>query len=146
MKAIFFFFLSIIVNKQDLDPMHAYYNMQLIRSKMNEYMKTSTSILQVGNFSYIPESCNIVVDMTSLNTIESIKTALHIAGPAKSENSIGSMGSSQAQSLNSLQSNIEQANDIVEVKQEEVERWINTPIKDEDITTNPFFTTFKQVD
>ena len=64
MKAIFPCKGTIILNKQDIEPLEAYYKTELIRSKMYEYYKTSKDIMQVGPFTYIPQNTNIVLDKT----------------------------------------------------------------------------------
>jgi hypothetical protein len=130
MKALFPCEGSIIVNKQDLDPMTAYYNMQLMRSNMNEYIKTANAILQVGNFSYIPESSHFVVNMENLSTIGQIKTALNIEVPQTTNVQTGApQGAVQANNATQQKAN---------------EEWLNKPITDEDISSNPFFTTMKE--
>jgi hypothetical protein len=126
MKALFPCEGSIIVNKQDLDPMNAFYNTQLMKSNMTEYLKTTNAILQVGNLSYVPENSNFVVNMSELNTIGRIKTALNIEVPKKAPE----------QAVQT--SNVESAS------MPGTEEWLNTPITDEDISSNPFFTTMKE--
>ena len=170
MKAIFPCRGSVVVHKEDLLPLESYYNTQLIRSNMHEYMQTANSILQVGDFSYIPKSINLIINETQLNTIENIKMALHIdphtnvnhnannpaytrwaANPfanteeieAKQEfHTDNEQNNSQpvvAQQgiANTVQATANQAN------AQAVNDWKTTPITDEDITSNPFFTTFK---
>lgn len=126
MKALFPCEGSIIVNKQDLDPMNAFYNTQLMKSNMTEYLKTTNAILQVGNLSYVPENSNFVVNMSELNTIGRIKTALNIEVPKKAPE--------QAVQTSSVES----------ASMPGTEEWLNTPITDEDISSNPFFTTMKE--
>ena len=132
MKALFPCEGSIIVNKQDLDPMISFYNMQLLRSNMNEYMKTTNAILQVGNLSYVPENSSFVVDMGYLNTIGRIKTALNIEVPPKQE----VQNPVQPTAPTSVETASMPGTD---------EDWLNKPITDDDITSNPFFTTMTEV-
>ena len=127
MKALFPCEGSIIVNKQDLDPMNTFYNTQLMKSNMTEYLKTTNAILQVGNLSYVPENSNFVVNMSELNTIGRIKTALNIEVPKKAPE--------QAVQTSSVES----------ASMPGTEEWLNTPITDEDISSNPFFTTMTEV-
>ncbi len=136
MKALFPCEGSIVVNKQDLAPMTSFYNMQLLRSNMNEYMKSANAILQVGNFSYIPDNSNFVLDLGYLNTIGRIKTALGIEIPSKVQVQTQGVPNQPTQVVNTGNATMPGTDDD----------WLNKPITDEDITSNPFFTTLKEVD
>ena len=69
---------------------------------------------------------NFVVNMSELNTIGRIKTALNIEVPKKAPE--------QAVQTSSVES----------ASMPGTEEWLNTPITDEDISSNPFFTTMKE--
>ena len=83
MKAIFPCKGTIILNKQDIEPLEAYYKTELIRSKMYEYYKTSKDIMQVGPFTYIPQNTNIVLDKSSLLELQTLKNVLNIEMPPR---------------------------------------------------------------
>lgn len=122
MKAIFPCKGSIILNKQDVEPLEAYYKTELIRSKMYEYYKSSKDIMQVGPFTYIPQNTNIILDKSSLLELQTLKNVLNIG--SKKVNS-----SAEAPILNSVSTASEE--DLID---------------DSDILSNPFFTTLKPLD
>lgn len=122
MKAIFPCKGTIILNKQDVEPLEAYYKTELIRSKMYEYYKASKDIMQVGPFTYIPQNTNIVLDKSSLLELQTLKNVLNIG--SKEVNS-----SAEAPILNSVSTASEE--DLID---------------DSDILSNPFFTTLKPLD
>lgn len=120
MKAIFPCKGTIILNKQDVEPLEAYYKTELIRSKMYEYYKSSKDIMQVGPFTYIPQNTNIILDKSSLLELQTLKNVLNI-GTKKSE-------AVETPPLNSASTSEE---DLID---------------DSDILSNPFFTTLKPLD
>ena len=122
MKAIFPCKGTIILNKQDVEPLEAYYKTELIRSKMYEYYKSSKDIMQVGPFTYIPQNTNIILDKSSLLELQTLKNVLNIG--SKKVNS-----SAEAPILNSVSTASEEY-----------------LIDDSDILSNPFFTTLKPLD
>lgn len=125
MKAIFPCKGSIILNKQDVEPLEAYYKTELIRSKMYDYYKTSKDIMQVGIFTYIPQNTNIVLDKSSLLELQTLKKVLNIdvKKPERSTIKIPSINKEPPEIAN----------------EEEL-------IDDDDILSNPFFTTLKPLD
>ena len=125
MKAIFPCKGSIILNKQDVEPLDAYYKTELIRSKMYDYYKTSKDIMQVGIFTYIPQNTNIVLDKSSLLELQTLKKVLNIdvKKPERSTMKIPSINKEPPEIAN----------------EEEL-------IDDDDILSNPFFTTLKPLD
>lgn len=125
MKAIFPCKGSIILNKQDVEPLEAYYKTELIRSKMYDYYKTSKDIMQVGIFTYIPQNTNIVLDKSSLLELQTLKKVLNIdvKKPERPTMKIPSINKEPPEIAN----------------EEEL-------IDDDDILSNPFFTTLKPLD
>lgn len=122
MKAIFPCKGTIILNKQDIEPLEAYYKTELIRSKMYEYYRTSKDIMQVGPFTYIPQNTNIVLDKSSLLELQTLKNVLNIGNKKVNP-------SAEAPTLNSVSTASEE--DLID---------------DSDILSNPFFTTLKPLD
>lgn len=125
MKAIFPCKGSIILNKQDVEPLEAYYKTELIRSKMYDYYKTSKDIMQVGIFTYIPQNTNIVLDKSSLLELQTLKKVLNI-DVKKPERS-----TMKIPSINKEPPEIANEEDLID---------------DDDILSNPFFTTLKPLD
>lgn len=121
MKVVFPCPGSIVLLKQDLDTLKAFYNTSLITSKMNDFYKTSTSIVQVGNFNYIPPRDVLVLHNANLLTIEKMRGILGIAEP---------------------QTSTQEVTPTVE-KQTTEQDTNNTPISDNDLLSNPFFQTLK---
>lgn len=92
MKAIFPCTGSIILNKQDIEPLNSYYKTELLRSNMYNYYKNSTEILQVGNFTYIPSKVDFVLDENDLLQLNTLK---RIFGLEVSNSNAQSMQNSQ---------------------------------------------------
>ena len=68
MKVVFPCPGSIVLLKQDLDTLKAFYNTSLITSKMNDIYKNSNSIVQVGNFNTRADAlrfCNEYLKITT---------------------------------------------------------------------------------
>lgn len=125
MKAIFPCKGSIILNKQDVEPLEAYYKTELIRSKMYDYYKTSKDIMQVGIFTYIPQNTNIVLDKSSLLELQTLKKVLNIDVKKPERPTM------KIPSINKEQPEIANEEDLID---------------DDDILSNPFFTTLKPLD
>ena len=129
MKVVFPIEGSVILLKQDLDTLVAFYNTNLITSKMNDYFKTSKSVVQVGSFNYIPKEHFIVMFNTTPLDLATMRKILDLTSgkenpeaPTKAET------------------------DAAKAKDESKNDDPNKKISDEDIMSNPFFTTLKPVD
>ncbi len=79
MKAIFPCNGSIILNKQDVEPLNAYYKTGLIRSNMYSYYKNSNEIMQVGDFTYIPQNVDFTLDESDLLQLNTLKELFDIS-------------------------------------------------------------------
>ena len=92
---------------------------------MYDYYKTSKDIMQVGIFTYIPQNTNIVLDKSSLLELQTLKKVLNIdvKKPERSTMKIPSINKEPPEIAN----------------EEEL-------IDDDDILSNPFFTTLKPLD
>lgn len=86
MKVVFPCKGSIVLLKQDLETLKAFYDTSLVTSKMAEYYKTSNTMLQVGNFNYIPEKSALVLYKANLLTIEEMRKILGIYNETPKEN------------------------------------------------------------
>lgn len=109
---------SLVLLKQDLETLKAFYNTSLLTSKMAEYYKTSNAMIQVGNFNYIPETSALVLYKANLLTIEEMRKILGIFRDSTSQ---------------SNENVIENSNNN------------SNPISDEDLLSNPFFQTLKPI-
>lgn len=113
---------SLVLLKQDLETLKAFYNTNLLTSKMADMYKTSKTMIQIKNFNYIPKSDSLVLDNAHVLTIEEMRQILGI--------------------FNS------QENSTTENVQEPTAKSTEEPdyISDDDILSNPFFTTLTPVD
>ena len=72
MKVVFPCEGAIVLMKQDLDILKAFYNTSLLQSKMLEVYRQSDTLIQVGNFNYIPQKNYVVLHKAHLLSIEKI--------------------------------------------------------------------------
>lgn len=116
MKVVFPCKGSIVLLKQDLEILKAFYNTSLLTSKLSEFYKNSKSIVQVGNFNYLPSKSVLVLYKANLLTIEKMRDILNLYSNSKtSENDVANSTTSDSQA----------------------------PISDNDLLSNPFFQTLK---
>ena len=123
MKVVFPCPGSIVLLKQDLDTLKAFYNTSLITSKMNDIYKNSNSIVQVGNFNYIPPKNVLVLHKANLLTIEKMRGILGIDAPSTP-----------------APAPVEEKTTQPEAPAVDLN---NTPISDSDLLSNPFFQTLR---
>lgn len=118
MKVVFPCPGSLVLLKQDLDTLQAFYNATLMTSKMNDIYKTSSSIIQVGSLNYIPPKFTLALHKANLLTIEKMREILNLAPsqPAPTPTP------------------------VVE-KPAPTEDLNSKPISDNDLLSNPFFQT-----
>ena len=119
MKVVFPRSGSLVLLKQDLDTLKAFYNTNLLTSKMADMYKTSTTVIQIKNFNYIPKSNSLVLDNAHVLTIDEMRKILGI--------------------FNNQESVKEQAQTTKTVGESDY-------ISDDDILSNPFFTTLTPID
>lgn len=122
MKVVFPCEGSLVLMKQDLEILKAFYNTSLLQSKMLEVYRNSNTIVQVGNFNYIPEKNYVALHNAHLLTIEKMRKILGIYNEPikKSEPEIKQTPNSNK----TADSNTEK-------------------ISDRDLLSNPFFQTLK---
>lgn len=130
MKAIFPCKGTIILNKQDLEPLKAFYKSELMRSQMYDFYRNSKDILQVNNFTYIPQGINIILNKDSLLELNTLKEVLGIKQKT-------------SKTVKPSSTNIPE---ISPTDYSEVENPEDDLIDDGDILSNPFFTTLKPLD
>lgn len=117
MKVVFPCEGALVLLKQDLETLQAFYNTNLLTSKMLETYQNSSSMIQVGNFNYIPQKASIVLNNANVLTIDEMRKILGIYREPELSTS--------------------------ETTQEELDEINSSPILDEDFLSNPFFQTLK---
>lgn len=78
MKVVFPCTGSLVLLKQDLETLNAFYNTNLLSSKLVETYKNSNVTVQVGNFNYVPRNSSIVLYKANVLTIEKMRKILGI--------------------------------------------------------------------
>ena len=79
MKVVFPCKGSLVLLKQDLETLEAFYNSSILTSKMLDIYKTSNVIVQVGNFNYVPQKSNLkLYNTTSKQTSNSISSTNNV--------------------------------------------------------------------
>lgn len=116
MKVVFPCKGSIVLLKQDLETLNAFYNTTLLTSKVAEVYKSSNVMVQVGNFNYIPIRSSLVLYKSHLLTIEKMRNILGIYNQKSQK-----------------EKELSQAEDVSNNS--------STPISDNDLLSNPFFQT-----
>lgn len=127
MKVVFPCKGSLVLLKQDLEILEAFYNTSLLTSKMLDIYKTSNSMIQIRNFNYIPQKSALALYKANLLTIEKMRKILGIYKEDSSQNIQTSSTTSLANSN----------------QKENVDILNNKPISDNDLLSNPFFQTLK---
>ena len=114
MKVVFPCSGALVLLKEDLETLKAFYNTNLLTSKMaNVYQNTNTTI-QVNNFNYFPISNSLVLYNAHVLTIEQMRKILGISNVTPSQPSV-------------------QPENTIPEEQDY--------ISDDDLLSNPFFTT-----
>lgn len=127
MKVVFPCKGSLVLLKQDLETLEAFYNSSILTSKMLDIYKTSNVMVQVGNFNYVPQKSNLILYKANLLTIEKMRKILGLYN----ENTVNDTTSKQTSNSISSTNNVTSQQD-------------NTaPISDNDLLSNPFFQTLK---
>lgn len=116
MKVVFPCEGSLVLMKQDLDILKAFYNTSLLQSKMLEIYRNSDTLIQVGNFNYIPDKNYVVLHNAHLLSIEKMRKILGIYNEEKK--------TPQPEKEPQIEHN-------------------NDKISDNDLLSNPFFQTLK---
>ena len=124
MKAIFPKKGVVIVTKYNVNTLKDYYKNNLINSKLFGVYQQSNYSINVGNYAYLPQKSNIILDKSHLLTI------------------------TQLQEYVLSQMKIKQNSNISENNAEKVEQSSssNKPLDDNFIKDNSFFTTLTYLD
>ena len=121
MKVVFPCKGSLVLLKQDLETLEAFYNTSILTSKLLDIYKNSNVMVQVGNFNYIPSKSALILYKATLLNIEKMRKILGIYQEPQTL--------TQEQKYNTNQTS--------EFSQNE------SPISDNDLLSNPFFQTLK---
>lgn len=124
MKVVFPCKGSLVLLKQDLETLKAFYNSSILTSKMVDIYKTSNVMVQVGNFNYIPQKSALVLYKTNLLTIEKMRKILGIYQEASQNNVSTPEPPTPTPSSHSSS---------------------EAPISDNDLLSNPFFQTLRPI-
>ncbi len=124
MKVVFPCEGAIVLMKQDLDILKAFYNTSLLQSKMLEVYRQSDTLIQVGNFNYIPQKNYVVLHKAHLLSIEKMRKILGI--------------------YNEKNEPLKQKSEEVSKVEPEVNH-NHDKISDTDLLSNPFFQTLKPI-
>lgn len=131
MKVVFPCKGSIVLTKGDIETLEAFYNTKLITSKMYEYYQTSTYMLQVGNFKYLPKNYSIRLHNTNLMNIRKMRELLGL--PVTPD-------MPDPEKTNPTPQVVQRPKIIRQNPNND-----NTPITDEHLLSHPFFQTFKPI-
>ena len=118
MKVVFPCSGSLVLLKEDLETLKSFYTTNLLNSKMADMYKNASTIIQVNNFNYIPISNSLVLYNANVLTIEKMRKILGIYNETPTS---------------------KQEDVTEEVIEEDVEE--QDYISDDDLLSNPFFTT-----
>ena len=119
MKVVFPCKGALVLLKQDLESLNAFYNTQILTSKLSETYQNSNTIMQVKNFNYLPHKSSIVLYKADILTIGKMKQILGIQEKTSTNSSLS----------NTDNTNYDEEN--------------SKPISDDDILSNPFFQTLQ---
>lgn len=81
MKVVFPCKGAIVLTKEDAKALEAFYNTNLMTSKVYPMYQTSDLMMQVGNFNYLPKSTTLVLDETKLLSISKMRAILNNTKP-----------------------------------------------------------------
>lgn len=118
MKVVFPCKGSLVLLKQDLETLEAFYNTSILTSKMLDIYRASNVMVQVGTFNYVPQKSALVLYKVNLLTIEKMRKILGIYQET-------STPAPEPASTPQVTTNNE------------------APISDNDLLSNPFFQTLK---
>lgn len=120
MKVVFPRSGSLVLLKQDLETLREFYNTNLLTSQFANMYNNSTTMIQIKNLNYIPKSDYLVLDDAHVLTIDEMREILGISN--KQESPLMKPSS----------------------KNEETAEKADY-ISDNDILSNPFFTTLTPI-
>ena len=118
MKVVFPCNGSLVLQKQDLETLKDFYRTNLLTSQMAEMYAHATTIIQIKKFNYIPKTNSVVLYNANVLTIEKMRKILGISHD-KEKNHASAVTPTQPKKDNENKDYI----------------------YDDDLLSNPFFTT-----
>lgn len=120
MKVVFPRGGALVLLKEDLETLKAFYKTNLLNSKMADMYQNASTVIQVNNFNYFPKSNSFVLHDANVLTIEEMRKILGL----------------------NVQNNVKESEPEKETEEEIIEE---DYISDNDLLSNPFFTTLTPI-
>ena len=121
MKVVFPRGGALVLLKEDLETLKAFYKTNLLNSKMADMYQNASTVIQVNNFNYFPKSNSFVLHDANVLTIEEMRKILGL----------------------NVQNNVKESEPEEETEEEIIEE--EDYISDNDLLSNPFFTTLTPI-
>lgn len=121
MKVVFPRGGALVLLKEDLETLKAFYKTNLLNSKMADMYQNASTVIQVNNFNYFPKSNSFVLHDANVLTIEEMRKILGL----------------------NVQNNVKESEPEKETEEEIIEE--EDYISDNDLLSNPFFTTLTPI-
>lgn len=85
MKAVFPCKGVVVLTKNDVEALEAFYKTTLLTSKMNQIYGNTDYSVQVGNFNYLPPKTTIILNEQTLLTIPKLRSIMNKSTIVKKE-------------------------------------------------------------
>ena len=121
MKVVFPRGGALVLLKEDLETLKAFYKTNLLNSKMADMYQNASTVIHVNNFNYYPKSNSFVLHDANVLTIEEMRKILGL----------------------NVQNNVKESEPEKETEEEIIEE--EDYISDNDLLSNPFFTTLTPI-
>ena len=123
MKVVFPRSGSLVLLKEDLETLKAFYKTNLMNSKMSDIYPNASTVIQVNNFNYFPKSNALVLHDANVLTIAEMRKILGL----------------------NVQSTVQESAPTNEETEKNVIEKEHDYISDNDLLSNPFFTTLTPI-
>ena len=121
MKVVFPRGGALVLLIEDFETLKAFYKTNLLNSKMADMYQNASTVIQVNNFNYFPKSNSFVLHDANVLTIEEMRKILGL----------------------NVQNNVKESEPEKETEEEIIEE--EDYISDNDLLSNPFFTTLTPI-
>lgn len=122
MKVVFPRGGALVLLKEDLETLKAFYKTNLLNSKMADMYQNASTVIQVNNFNYFPKSNSFVLHDANVLTIEEMRKILGL----------------------NVQNTVKESEPEKETEEELIDEEEDY-ISDNDLLSNPFFTTLTPI-